>query len=119
MVTLVRVAQRLGGDGTRLLLQPETTWTTDRDRDALAALLASLADLSRVFDVVLALDGVDLSSVRVAAWCAARVPGVTVVAGPRGLGAAYDDVLARGAGGAGCHARWRLIRQSDLVGAGA
>ena len=122
LITLVRVAQRLGGDGARLLLQPETGWASGRDRDALALLVASLTELSRAFAVVLALDPGDESSASVATWCATRVPGVTVVRSGSHVSALDDDVVAREVADAsdagGRRARWRLVRQSELVRAG-
>jgi hypothetical protein len=121
LVGLMRTAQRLGGDGARLLLAGGTA--SDTEAADLVVLLRSLVDLSAAFGVVLALDASGCASSSRAVSCALRVPGVTVVGSSTDLGSPFDGVLSRpGAGdrsGIGRAAGWQIRRQSELMPAGA
>ncbi len=121
LVALVRTAQRLGGDGARLLLSGGTG--SDTEAADLVVLLRSLVHLSATFGVVLALDPSGSASSSRAVSCALHVPGVTVVGSSTDLGSPFDGVLWRaGAGGPSGlerEAGWQIRRQSELLPAGA
>jgi hypothetical protein len=121
LVALVRTAQRLGGDGARLLLSGGTA--SNAEAADLVVLLRSLVDLSAAFGVVLALDPSGSASSSRAVSCALHVPRVTVVGGSTDLGSPFDGVLWRaGAGDASGlerEAGWQIRRQSELMPAGA
>jgi hypothetical protein len=121
LVALMRTAQRLGGDGARLLLSGGTA--SDTEVADLVLLLRSLVDLSAAFGVVLALDPSGCASSSRAMSCARLVPGVTVVGCSTDVGSPFDGVVWRpGAGdrsGIERAAGWQIRRQSELMRAGA